>query len=131
MVYSASAVMAQRENGSQFHYVIKQGIWTGIGFVVMLVAMQVDYKHLKNRRVVYGLLTVTTVMLLAVFAFPPTNGAHRWIKLPRLLDSTIRTSQANPGDLSCILPGTTSRRGRPILDVLSCPARLLPACWLL
>lgn len=84
MVYSASAVMAQRENGNQFHYVIKQGIWTGIGFLVMLVAMQVDYKHLKNRRVVYGLLAVTTAMLLAVFAFPPTNGAHRWIKLPML-----------------------------------------------
>ncbi|MCA1554957.1 MAG: FtsW/RodA/SpoVE family cell cycle protein, partial [Chloroflexi bacterium] len=36
MVYSASAVMAQRDNGSQFHYVIKQGIWTVLGFIVML-----------------------------------------------------------------------------------------------
>ena len=84
MVYSASAVMAQRENGNQFHYVVKQGIWTGIGFVVMLVAMQVDYKHFKNRRVVYGLLAATTAMLLAVFAFSATNGAHRWIKFPML-----------------------------------------------
>jgi cell division protein FtsW len=83
MVYSASAVMAQRENGNQFHYVVKQGIWTGIGFVVMLAAMQIDYKHLKNRRVVYSLLLVTTIMLLAVFGFPATNGAHRWIKLPK------------------------------------------------
>ncbi len=83
MVYSASAVMAQRENGNQFYYVVKQGIWTGIGFVVMLAAMQVDYKHLKNRRVVYGLLALTTIMLLAVFGFPATNGAHRWIKLPK------------------------------------------------
>ena len=83
MVYSASAVMAQRQNGNQFHYVVKQGIWTGIGFVVMLAAMQVDYKHLKNRRVVYGLLVLTTIMLLAVFGFPATNGAHRWIKLRR------------------------------------------------
>jgi cell division protein FtsW len=84
MVYSASAVMAQRESGNQFHYVVKQGIWTAIGFVVMLVAMQFDYKHLKNRRIVYGLLGVTTLMLLAVFAFPATNGAHRWIRLPML-----------------------------------------------
>ena len=28
MVYSASAVMAQAENGNQFYYVIKQGVWT-------------------------------------------------------------------------------------------------------
>lgn len=81
MVYSASAVLAQNENHNQFFYVIKQGIWTLIGFAVMFVAMQFDYKHLKNRRVVYGLLAVTTIMLLAVFAFPRVNGAHRWIKL--------------------------------------------------
>lgn len=81
MVYSASAVMAQRENGSQFHYVIKQGIWTGIGFIAMLVAMQFDYTRLKDRRLVYGLLIVTLVALVAVFAFPPVNGARRWIKL--------------------------------------------------
>lgn len=80
MVYSASAVMAQRENGSQFYYVIKQGIWTGIGLVVMLAAMQFDYVRLKDRRIVYGLLLVTTLMLLAVFAFPSINGAQRWIK---------------------------------------------------
>jgi cell division protein FtsW len=80
MVYSASAVMAQRENGSQFYYVIKQGIWTAIGFVVMLAMMQFDYVRLRNRRIVYGLLFLTLVMLFAVFAFPRINGAHRWIK---------------------------------------------------
>jgi cell division protein FtsW len=80
MVYSASAVLAQRENGSQFHYVIKQGIWTGIGFVVMLAAMQFDYTRLKDRRIVYGLLIITFVALVAVLAFPPINGARRWIK---------------------------------------------------
>jgi cell division protein FtsW len=80
MVYSASAVMAQRDTGNQFHYVIKQGIWTTIGFVVMLAVMQVDYKHWKNKRIVYGLLVVTVLLLMSVFAFPSINGAHRWIK---------------------------------------------------
>ena len=81
MVYSASAVLARSENHGQFYYVIKQGIWTVIGFAVMFAAMQFDYKRLKNRRVVYGLLIVTMVMLLAVFGFPRINGAHRWIRL--------------------------------------------------
>jgi cell division protein FtsW len=80
MVYSASAVIAQRENGNQFHYVIKQGIWTGIGILVMLAAMHFDYVRLKDRRIVYGLLLLTTVMLVVVFAFPSINGARRWIK---------------------------------------------------
>jgi cell division protein FtsW len=81
MVYSASAVMALRENGSQFHYVIKQGIWTGIGFVAMLAAMQFDYNRLRDRRIIYGLLLITVLLLMAVFAFPAVNGAQRWIKL--------------------------------------------------
>jgi cell division protein FtsW len=83
MVYSASAVVAQQENSNQFHYVTKQAIWTGIGFAVMFAAMRVDYMWLRNRRVVYGLIVLTALMLLAVFAFPSVNGAHRWIKLTK------------------------------------------------
>src|SRR3954447_14596348 len=82
MVYSASAVLAQKQNGNQFHYVLKQGAWVAIGFVVMLLAMQFNYQQLKNRRIVYSLLLICTIGLIAVFGFSSTNGAHRWIKLP-------------------------------------------------
>ena len=82
MVYSASAMMALKENGNQFYYVLKQGAWVAIGFVVMLLAMQFNYQQLKSRRVVFGLLFLSTVTLLSVFAFSSSNGAHRWIKLP-------------------------------------------------
>jgi cell division protein FtsW len=80
MVYSASSILAQSERHGQFYYVIKQGIWTGIGFLVLLATMQFDYQHLKSRRVVYGLLVLTSLMLLAVFGFGKINGVHRWIK---------------------------------------------------
>jgi cell division protein FtsW len=43
--------------------------------------MHFDYQRLRNRKLVYALLVVTIFMLLAVFAFPRINGAHRWIKL--------------------------------------------------
>jgi cell division protein FtsW len=82
MVYSASAVIAVQENHSQFHYVMKQGIWTLIGFGAMFVMMRFDYQLLNRAWIVYGLLLVTIVLLLAVFAFPPINGARRWIKMP-------------------------------------------------
>ncbi|HEV2904232.1 MAG TPA: putative lipid II flippase FtsW [Pyrinomonadaceae bacterium] len=81
MVYSASAVIAVQENHSQFHYVMKQGIWTLIGFGAMFVMMRFDYQLLNRAWIVYGLLFVTIVLLLAVFAFPAVNGARRWIKL--------------------------------------------------
>src|SRR6266850_162070 len=107
MVYSASAVMAQRENGNQFYYVIKQGIWTGIGLVVMLAAMQFDYVRLKDRRIVYGLLVLTTLMLLAVFAFPSINGARRWIKLSKF---SIQPSELSKLSLVIFLAYFLERR---------------------
>jgi cell division protein FtsW len=80
MVYSASAVLAVSEHHGSFYYVIKQAIWTTIGLVAMLTAMQFDYNRLRDPRIVYGLLLLTAFMLLAVFAFSPVNGARRWIK---------------------------------------------------
>lgn len=82
MVYSASAIIAARENQNQFHYVLKQGVWVAIGFCVMLLMMQFNYQLLKSRRIVYGLLLICTIGLVAVFAFSATNGAHRWLKFP-------------------------------------------------
>jgi cell division protein FtsW len=81
MVYSASAVIALQENHSQFHYVIKQGVWTMIGLAAMFLAMRFDYQRLNRAWIVYGLLLVTIFLLVAVFAFSPVNGARRWIKL--------------------------------------------------
>jgi cell division protein FtsW len=80
MVYSASAVIAQQENHSQFHYLMKQGLWTTIGLAVMFVAMNFDYQKLNRRWIVYGLLLVTVLLLLVVFGFRPINGARRWIR---------------------------------------------------
>ncbi len=107
MVYSASAVLAQNEGHNQFFYVIKQGIFTLIGFGVMFAAMQFDYKRLKDRRIVYGLLIVTTLMLLAVFAFPKVNGAHRWIKLSRF---SIQPSELSKLTLAVFLAYFLERR---------------------
>src|ERR1051326_6980256 len=81
MVYSASAIIAQQENHSQFHYVMKQALWTSIGFAAMFIAMRFDYQRLNNRWILYGLLLITILMLVAAVGFSPVNGARRWIKL--------------------------------------------------
>ena len=65
----ASALMAQKEGGSQFYYVLKQGTWVGIGFVAMLVMMQFNYQQLKSRRMCLRPLAFTTLTLFSVFAF--------------------------------------------------------------
>ena len=80
MVYSASAVIAFQQTGSQYHYVIRQGMWTIIGLGVMIAAMHFDYGRLRDKKIVYGLLLLSILLLMAVFAFSPVNGARRWIR---------------------------------------------------
>ena len=81
MVYSASAVVAASEtNHTQYHYVVRQGIFTVLGLGAMLVGMRFDYGRLRSSTLTYGLLGLTLVLLVAVFAFSPINGARRWIK---------------------------------------------------
>ncbi len=80
MVYSASAMIALRESQSQFTYFYKQFAFTLIGLGVMFAASKIDYRRYQNEYVVYGILALTVVLLIAVFGFPPINGATRWIR---------------------------------------------------
>jgi cell division protein FtsW len=80
MVYSASAVVATTENHNQYFYVARQGVWTIIGLLAMWVGMRFDYGRLRNEKLAFGLLALTLVLLVAVYAFPPINGARRWIR---------------------------------------------------
>lgn len=80
MVYSASAMIAMRESSNQYNYVTKQVIFMAIGVVLMLIISQIHYRWLQNEWLVFGFLTITIILLVAVFAFPPVNGARRWIR---------------------------------------------------
>jgi cell division protein FtsW len=88
MVYSASAMISLRETAgnsegaTQFQYFYKQFAFTLAGLAMMYVVSRIDYNFYRNKTVVTGLLAVTAVLLIAVFLFPPINGARRWIRLP-------------------------------------------------
>lgn len=80
MVYSASAMIALKESGSQFTYFYKQLTFTLLGIGAMYVTSRIDYRRYQNPYVVYGILAVTVILLLSVFGFPSINGARRWIR---------------------------------------------------
>jgi cell division protein FtsW len=80
MVYSASAVVATGEKHPQYFYAVRQGVWTLIGLGAMWYGMKLDYGRLRSPVVAHGLLVAALVLLVAVFAFPPINGARRWIR---------------------------------------------------
>ena len=109
MVYSASAVVAgaAQGQGREFQYVARQGVWTGVGLLVMWLAARVDYRVLRGGRVVYGLLALTAVLLLAVFAFPEVNGARRWIRFGGF---TLQPSELSKVVLALFLARFLERR---------------------
>ncbi|HKY04195.1 MAG TPA: putative peptidoglycan glycosyltransferase FtsW, partial [Blastocatellia bacterium] len=80
MVYSASAVLAQKEFDNQFHFLARQGMWAALGIMALVVGMCIDYRHYKHPAVIGLLLIVTFSLLCAVFFFPKINGTHRWIR---------------------------------------------------
>ncbi len=88
MVYSASAMISLRETANnpdgatQFQYFFKQFAFTIAGLVVMYLTSKIDYRFWQDKRVVFGVLIVTVLLLLAVFGFPAINGARRWIRVP-------------------------------------------------
>ncbi len=82
MVYSASAMISLKEtNGqTQYFYFYKQFGFTLVGLGVMYLTSKIHYKWYQQQWIVYGILAVTLVLLMAVFAFPAVNGARRWIR---------------------------------------------------
>ncbi len=82
MVYSASAMFSlkESESASQFTYFYKQAAFTMIGLAAMFVVSRIDYRFYQKWWVVLGIVLVTVILLGAVFAFPPINGARRWIR---------------------------------------------------
>jgi cell division protein FtsW len=79
MVYSASAVQADKH--PSYYYLLKQGTWAAIGLVALLGIMRMDYHVLRRPEVIWPLVGLVVVGLVAVFAFRPVKGAHRWISL--------------------------------------------------
>jgi cell division protein FtsW len=80
MVFSASAVVAQERYNSPYAFVGRQAGWALAGVLAMLVLMHVDSNVYKSKRFIYPALSVTALLLVAVFFFPGSHNTHRWIR---------------------------------------------------
>jgi cell division protein FtsW len=83
MVYSASAVLAEKNYGSQFYFLGRQGMWVLVGLAAMAAAISIDYRHYKRRAVIIPLLICTLSLLIVVLLLPRVNETHRWIRYGR------------------------------------------------
>jgi len=79
MVFSASAVMAKERYGSAYFFLLRQLGWAAIGVLLMIAAMQLDYRRYKHPAVVFSCLGFTTLLLITVFFVDRAHHTHRWI----------------------------------------------------
>ncbi len=84
MVWSASSVLAQDRYGTPYYFLVKQALWVVVGLGGMVAALHIDYRALRQPIVVYGLLILSTLLLIVVLFLSPVNDVHRWIRLGAL-----------------------------------------------
>ncbi len=80
MVLSASSVDALETQGSPYYYFAKQAMWTGLGAIVFVFALRVDYR--RWRRLARPLLALSVLLLLLVLVphvGVNANGSSRWL----------------------------------------------------
>ncbi len=82
VVWSASSLLAIERFGTPNAYFTRQLTFFAAGLCACLALANVPFVHWRHPAVKWGLLAASLAGLLAVFAFPARNGAHRWVKLP-------------------------------------------------
>ncbi len=85
MVFSASAVVDEARYHSPYAFVARQAVWALAGVLAMLALMQVDSSVYNSPRFIYPAISITTLLLVAVFFFPGSHNTHRWIRFGSLL----------------------------------------------
>ncbi len=76
MVYSSSAAFAR---GRPFNpFFVKQALAALIGLAAMGVAMHIDYRWLRRRRVIYPIVLGVLALLAAALLGPSLNQTQRW-----------------------------------------------------
>jgi cell division protein FtsW len=80
MVFSASAVTAEQHYGRSYIFLLRQAAWLIIGLFGMFALMRLDYRRLREPKVVYGAVCAVLLMLVGAFFLDKSHATHRWIK---------------------------------------------------
>lgn len=85
MVFSASMYEDFFYYHDKFYHFKKQLIWSAIGIFVLIFTANIDYKKLKNRKLVNFGMLITLICLIVVFMLPAVKEVHRWIGIGSFL----------------------------------------------
>ena len=72
---------ARGNDGNGYYFLLRQLLWVALGMAGMFWLMNTDYRKLRQPRVIFTALSVTLVLLIAVFFLDRSHATHRWIRL--------------------------------------------------
>lgn len=80
MIFSASAVTAEKEYGYGSYFLARQSAFLVIGVLGMFALMRTDYRRLRAPAVVYTALCAVLLLLVGAFFLDKEHATHRWIR---------------------------------------------------
>jgi len=80
ILYSASSVMAELKFGSDWHFVVRQGLWMIPSLGIMMALKNAPYRKFQNPAVAFAAIGVVLILLATVF-FHGLPLIHRWLRM--------------------------------------------------
>jgi cell division protein FtsW len=80
MIFSASAVTAEKEYTHSYYFLVRQAAWLVLGLLGMFALMRTDYRRLREPAVVYTTVCVVLLLLVGTFFLDKSHATHRWIR---------------------------------------------------
>ena len=113
MVYSASSVRSYISSADPAAQGLEQLVWAGIGLTGLVVAMRIDFRHLRYLAIP---IYIITLVLLIVVLIPgigaEINGSRRWIVIPGF--GTLQPAEFAKLAVVLYLAHWLDRRGRAV-----------------
>ena len=79
MIYSSSYVWAQFKFNNAYKFVITQGLFLIIGYVIMMIVINVDYiKYLDKANIIFGVCFLLLILVLIPGIGSVRNGSRSW-----------------------------------------------------
>ncbi len=83
MVYSSSSVRSYFSSADPAAQGLEQLVWAGIGVTGLLVAMRLDFRHLRYLAIPFYVITLALLVAVLVPGIgSEINGSRRWIVIP-------------------------------------------------
>jgi cell division protein FtsW len=113
MVYSASSVRSYISSADPAAQGLEQLVWAGIGLTGLVVAMRIDFRHLRYLAIpIYVITLVLLVVVLVPGIGSEINGSRRWIVIPGV--GTLQPAEFAKLAVVLYLAHWLDRRGRAV-----------------